>query len=77
MVERTVNKAPTYGEEDEEAQTTVVDIIWQSETYTAKQKEHELIIENVDKVNATSIEKPKSKERLVPATSGHQSPSNN
>ncbi|CAK8691426.1 unnamed protein product [Clavelina lepadiformis] len=80
--ERTVSKAPTYGEEDEEAHTAVLDVICQSETYTAKQKEHG---ENVDiessktltRQNATSIEKSKSKEQLVPVTSGHQSPSNN
>ncbi|CAK8691431.1 unnamed protein product [Clavelina lepadiformis] len=47
--ERTVSKAPTYGEEDEEAHTAVVDVICQSETYTEKQKEHGTIIENVDK----------------------------
>ncbi|CAK8691436.1 unnamed protein product [Clavelina lepadiformis] len=75
--ERTVSKAPTYREEDEEAQTIVVDVICWSETYTAKQKEHETTLKTLTRKNATSIEKPKSKEQLVPVTSGHQIPCNN
>ncbi|CAK8691429.1 unnamed protein product [Clavelina lepadiformis] len=41
--------ARTYFEKDEEAHTAVVEVICQSETYMAKQKKHEPIIENVDK----------------------------
>ncbi|CAK8691433.1 unnamed protein product [Clavelina lepadiformis] len=72
-----VSKASTYGEEDENTHMAVVEVICQIETYTAKQKEHETTLKTLTRKNATSTEKPKSKEQLVPVTSGHQIPSNN